>query len=262
MDFVIGLRISTNWKRDSYNSILIIVDWLTKMVHYKPVKITINALRLAKIIIDVVVWHHGLPNSIVTDKGSLFTSKFWSSLCYFFGIKYRLSTIFHLQTNGQTERQNSTIETYLRAFINFKQNDWARLLLMAKFVYNNVKNASISLTPFELNYGYCKNGQRNNKHTRLIERDDQRKWKKSRDTSHADITDLWRSKEVALLAKSWRGVQLTQLYKLSWTAPKPRAKVTGWGHVQGSHAGATCRGHVQGACELPRVICIYKWVEL
>ena len=57
------------------------------MVHYKLVKITINAPRLAEIIVDVVVWHHGLPNSIVTNRDLVFTSKFWLLLCYFFGIK-------------------------------------------------------------------------------------------------------------------------------------------------------------------------------
>ena len=122
------------------------------MVHYKPVKITIDAPGLAEVIIDVVVRHHGLPDSIITDRGSLFTSKFWSSLCYFLGIKRRLSTAFHPQTNGQTERQNSTMEAYLRAFVNWEQNDLARLLPMAEFKYNNAKNASTGYTLFEL---YC-----------------------------------------------------------------------------------------------------------
>ena len=124
------------------------------MVPYEPVKVTIDAPGLAEVIIDVVVRHHGLPDSIVTDRGSLFTSKFWSSLCYFLGIKRRLSTAFHPQTDGQTKRQNSTIEAYLRAFINIEQNDWARLLPMAKFAYNNAKNASTGYTLFELNCGY------------------------------------------------------------------------------------------------------------
>ena len=154
MDFITGLPISTDWKGDSYDLILVIVDRLTKMVHYKPVKVTIDAPGLAEVIIDVVVRHHGLPDSIVTDRGSLFTSKFWSSLCYFLGIKRKLSTAFHPQTDGQTERQNSTIEAYLRAFVNFEQNNWARLLLMAEFAYNNAKNASTGFTPFELNCGY------------------------------------------------------------------------------------------------------------
>ena len=72
---------------DSYDSILVIVDWLTKMVHYEPVKVTIDASGLAKVILDVVVRHHGLSNLIVSDKGLLFTSKFWSLLCYFLDIK-------------------------------------------------------------------------------------------------------------------------------------------------------------------------------
>ena len=124
------------------------------MVHYKLVKVTINASGLAEVIINMVVRHHGLPDSIVTDRELLFTSKFWSSLCYFLGIKRRLSTAFYPQTNGQTERQNSTMEAYLRAFVNFEQNDWARLLPMAEFAYNNAKNASTGFTPFELNCGY------------------------------------------------------------------------------------------------------------
>ena len=95
MDFVTGLPISTNWKGDSYDSILVIVDRLTKMVNYKLVKITIDTLGLAEVIIDVVVCHHGLPDSIVTNRGSLFNSKFWSLLCYFVGIKRQLSTPFH-----------------------------------------------------------------------------------------------------------------------------------------------------------------------
>ena len=154
MDFVTGLPLSADWKGDSYDSILVIVDRLTKMVHYEPVKVTIDAPGLAEVIIDVVVRHHGLPDSIISDREAIFTSKFWSSLCYFLGIKRRLSTVFHPQTDGQTKRQNSTMEAYLRAFVNFEQNDWARLLLMAEFAYNNAKNASTGHTPFKLNCGY------------------------------------------------------------------------------------------------------------
>ena len=124
------------------------------MVHYEPVKVTIDPPGLAKVIIDVVVRHHGLPNSIVIDRGSLFISKFWSLLCYFLSIKRKLSTAFHPQTDDQTKRQNSTIEAYLRAFTNIEQNNWARLLPMAEFAYNNAKNASTGFTPFELNCRY------------------------------------------------------------------------------------------------------------
>ena len=104
MDFVTGSPISTNWKGDSYDSILVVVDRLTKRVHYELVQTTIDAPRIAEIIINFIVWHHGLSNLIVSNRGSVFTSKFWSSLCYFLGIKRRLSTAFHPQTDSQIER--------------------------------------------------------------------------------------------------------------------------------------------------------------
>ena len=154
IDFVTGLPILTDWKGDSYNSILVIVNRLTKMVYYKPVKVIIDAPGLAKVIIDVVVRYHGFSDSIVTDRGFFFTSRLWSLLCYFLSIKRRLSTTFYLQIDGQTERQNSTMEAYLQAFVNFEQNDWAWLLLMAEFAYNIAKNASTGHTFFELNCGY------------------------------------------------------------------------------------------------------------
>ncbi len=76
MDFVTGLPILADWKGDSYDLILVIVDRLTKMVHYKPVKVTIDTPGLAEVIIDIVVHQHEVSESIVTDQGSLFTSKF------------------------------------------------------------------------------------------------------------------------------------------------------------------------------------------
>ena len=183
MHFVTGLPISTHRKGKSYDSILVIVNRLTKMVHYEPVKVTIDAPGLAEVILDVVVRHHGLPDSIVSDRGSLFTSKFWSSLCYFLGIKRRLFTAFHLQTDGQTERQISTMEAYLRAFVNFEQNDWARLLPMAEFAYNNAKNASSGHTPFKLNCGY---------HPRMSYKEDvdPRSKSKSADELSAELREL------------------------------------------------------------------------
>ena len=95
MDFVTDLPVSINWKRDSYDFILVINDWLTKMVYYKPVKITLDAPGFAKVIIDIIVRHHGLPDSIVINRSSFFTSKFWSLLCYFLGIKQRCNVINH-----------------------------------------------------------------------------------------------------------------------------------------------------------------------
>ncbi len=88
------------------------------MVHYEPVKVTIDVPGLVEVIIDVVLRHQGVPESIVMDRGSLLISKFWSSLCYFLDIKRKLFTAFYPQTDGQIERQDSTMEAYLRAFVN------------------------------------------------------------------------------------------------------------------------------------------------
>lgn len=93
---------------------------------------------------------HGLPNSVITDRGFVFTSKFYSSLCYALKIKQKLSTAFHPQTDGQTERQNSSMKQYLRAFVNYEQDNWVPLLPMAEFAYNNSVNAFTEISPFEV----------------------------------------------------------------------------------------------------------------
>ena len=123
MDFVTGLLLSSEWKDNNYDSILVIVNQLTKIVHYELVKVTTNPPELAEVIINVVVWYYDWLDSFVTDRSSVFISKFWASLYYFLRVKWKLLTAFHPQTDGQTERQNSTMEAYLRTFVYFKQND-------------------------------------------------------------------------------------------------------------------------------------------
>lgn len=125
-----------------------------KMIYYKLVKITIDVLGLVQVIINVVIRHYNLWDFIVNDWSSVFTSKFWLSLCYFLKIKWRLSTAFYLQTDDQTKRQNNTMKTYFWVFVNFEQNDKVKLLSMAEFAYNNVKNTNIRYMPFKLNCGY------------------------------------------------------------------------------------------------------------
>ena len=96
MDLVTKLSILANWKDDIYGSILVIVDLLTKIMHYELVKITIDTPVLTEVIINIVVQHYGFPNSIVSNHRAIFTSKFWSSFYYFLGIKRQLFTIFYL----------------------------------------------------------------------------------------------------------------------------------------------------------------------
>ena len=123
IDFMTGLPLFVDWKVNNYDLIFIIVNHLTKIVYYKLVKVTINALKLAEIIINMVMQYYGLPHSIISDHGTIFTSKFWSLLCYFLGIKRWLSTAFYPQTDGQTKWQNSTIEAYFCVFVNWEQNN-------------------------------------------------------------------------------------------------------------------------------------------
>ena len=96
MDFITDFQLLIDWKDIHCNATLDIVDWLTKIVYYKVFKTTINVSRLAKVIINVVIRHHGLLESIISDHSSLFTSKFWYLLYYLFDIKHRLSTTFYL----------------------------------------------------------------------------------------------------------------------------------------------------------------------
>ena len=100
MDFIKKLPVLTYWKGKTYNSILFIVNGLIKMIYYEPVKITFDALGLAKVILNVIFQHHGLPDSIINNRSLLFISKFWSLLSYFLGIKQRFSTAFYAQTDS------------------------------------------------------------------------------------------------------------------------------------------------------------------
>jgi hypothetical protein len=112
------------------------------------VRKTIDAPELAEVLLRCWVKDYGLPDSIVSDRGSVFTAKFWSSLCYILKIKRRLSTAFHPQTDGQTERQNQILEQYLRVYVNHHQDDWANLLPLAEFSYNNSFHAYLKASLF------------------------------------------------------------------------------------------------------------------
>lgn len=112
MGYVNRLLVSIYWTSEIYDLIFIFVNWLTKMVYYGPVKITIDTPSLLNVIIKAIVLYHNQLDLIVPDQGSVFTSMFWFLYYYFLGIKRKLFIIFYPQINGQTERQKSIIETY------------------------------------------------------------------------------------------------------------------------------------------------------
>jgi len=152
MDFITDLPPSLLDER-AYDSILVIVDKYTKLVRYIPVRKTITSEELADVVIRNWWKDFGLPKSVVSDRGSVFTAHFWSSLCYALKIKQRKSTAFHPQTDGQTERQNQTLEQYLRGYVAEQQNDWVKWLPTAEFAYNNSKHAATGISPFFATYG-------------------------------------------------------------------------------------------------------------
>jgi hypothetical protein len=114
---------------------------------------TSTTVDIAKLFLERVFCTHGLPMQIVSDRDPRFAGLFWKELLRFMGTKHSLSTAFHSQTDGQTERTNRVLEEMLRHFVNPLQNNWDSLLPVAEFAINNDWQESIGDTPFFLNSG-------------------------------------------------------------------------------------------------------------
>jgi Chromo (CHRromatin Organisation MOdifier) domain/Integrase core domain len=149
MDYITDLPSS-----NGYDSVLVVVDRLTKMVHFVPSRATDTSRDLANHYVHHIFRLHGLPSDIVSDRGSTFTSRWWTEVLAQLKIKPNLSTAFHPETDGQTERTNQSVEQYLRTYVNYLQDDWFDLLPIAEFAHNNAYHSSIGMTPFYANYGY------------------------------------------------------------------------------------------------------------
>ncbi len=155
MDFIVKLPPSSDASSQTkYDSIWVVVDRFTKMAHFVPCREAMHASDLANLFIQHIFAQHGLPEEIISDRGSLFTSSFIKSLCQLAKVDQRLSTAYHPQTDGQTERVNQVLEQYLRVYTNYLQDNWVELLPFASFAYNNSEHSSTKTTPFYANYGY------------------------------------------------------------------------------------------------------------
>ena len=146
-DFITKLPLA-----QGYNSILVVVNWLTKMVHFIPTMEKTSAEGLARLFRDNVWKLHGLPESIILDRGPQFAAGLMQELNRMLGIKSKLSIAFHSQTDGQTERVKQELEQYLRIFIDHRQEQWPKWLGTAEFVYNNKTHSSTKTSPFKANY--------------------------------------------------------------------------------------------------------------
>jgi len=136
-----------------YNSILVVVDRLTKMVHFIPTTEKTSAKGLARLFRDNMWKLHGLPKSIISDRGPQFAAGLMRELNKMLGIESKMSTVFYSQIDGQTERINQELEQYLRMFIDYRQEQWLDWLGMAEFTYNNKAYLSTKILPFKENYG-------------------------------------------------------------------------------------------------------------
>ncbi|KAJ1041359.1 hypothetical protein NDA10_003262 [Ustilago hordei] len=154
LDFIEGLPPSKKYDSKTYDSILVIVDRLTKFAILAPTHKTVTAKQTAVLLYGHMVRLFGYPDHMVSDRGRQFISGAWKAFAEQMGVKHSLSTAYHPQTDGQTERVNQVIEQYLRMYCNYEQNDWANLLDTAAFVYNNMVHNSIGVSPFFACYGW------------------------------------------------------------------------------------------------------------
>jgi hypothetical protein len=133
---------------------MVVICRLTSMVHLVPTRTDVKASGVAELYYRNIWRLHGLPTSIVSDRDTKFTSAFWKELTAAVGTKLLMSTAYHPQTDGATERVNRTVTQILRSFVRPDQLDWASKLAPVEFAINSSVSSSTGYSPFELNYGY------------------------------------------------------------------------------------------------------------
>eukprot|EP00253_Pinus_taeda_P028202 PITA_28202 len=149
MDFITGLP----KKKRNNDSIMVVVDKLSKAAHFIPAQSTYRAVQIVHIFMQNVFRLHGLPKTIISDRDVKFTSAFWRVLFAELGTRLNFSTAYHPQTDGQTERVNQMVEDMLRACVMQKPTQWEDYLHLVEFTYNNGYHTSIQMSPFEVLYG-------------------------------------------------------------------------------------------------------------
>jgi hypothetical protein len=149
MDFITGLPKSTKQN----DTIMVVVDKLSKVAHFIPVKSTCKAIDIANIFMKEIFRLHGMPKEIISDRDTKFTSNFWKSLFVGFETKLLFSTTYHPQTDGKTERVNQVLEDMLRMHVMHQPKKWENYLPLVEFSYNNGYQESLKMSPFEALYG-------------------------------------------------------------------------------------------------------------
>jgi transposase InsO family protein len=149
MDFIIGLPKTSK----GYDSIWVIVDCFTKVAHFLPMRTLYPTKTYVELYIARIMSLHGVPKTIVSDRGPQFVSRFWEEFHKSLGTKLIHSSAYHPQTSGQTERVNQILEDMLQACVLVYSEKWDECLPLAKFSYNNSYQESIQIAPFEALYG-------------------------------------------------------------------------------------------------------------
>ena len=143
MDFMTHLPESKG-----FDSIMVVVDRVSKMAHFVPTRDTATAQEVGRLYFDKVVKHHGMKKNIISDRDPKFTSCFWLALRRKLGTEFKMSTAFRPQTNGQTERVNLVLQEYLQNYVNLDQADWVDHISMAEFSYNITKHLGTGFSLF------------------------------------------------------------------------------------------------------------------
>ena len=149
MDFIEGLP-----RSEHFDCILVVVDKFSKYAHFLPLAHPFTASSVAKVFMQNVYKLHGLPKVIISDRDKIFTNEFWDQLFTKSGTQLHLSSAYHPQTDGQTERVNQCLEIYLRCFVHAAPSKWVPWLYLAEFWYNSSYHSTLNKTPFEVLYGY------------------------------------------------------------------------------------------------------------
>ncbi|MGL4849713.1 MAG: reverse transcriptase domain-containing protein [Clostridium sp.] len=149
MDFITGLPLVG----EDTDSIMVVVDRLSKMAHFIPCSTTNDSEDISKLFMSRIVAYHGLPDDIVCDRDAKFTSVCWKKFTEDLGIKVKKSTAFHPMTDGQTERTNRTIEQMLRCYIQTDETKWIDILPLLELAYNCARHESVGMSPFEVMIG-------------------------------------------------------------------------------------------------------------
>eukprot|EP00253_Pinus_taeda_P030277 PITA_30277 len=149
MDFITGLP---KTKRNN-DSIMVVVDKLSKVAQFIPVQSTYKVVEIAHIFMQNVFKLHGLPKTIISNRNVKFTSAFRRTLFADLGTQLNFSTAYHPKTEGQTERVNQVVEDMLRAYVMQQPTLWEEYLHLVEFAYNNGYHTSTQMSPFEVMYG-------------------------------------------------------------------------------------------------------------